>query len=56
MLSVDLFFREKNDEDGFQIWCEKKDVCGNDNLPNFRNFIAFLEEWARKHNIPTQDL
>ena len=56
MLSVDLFFGPEDDDNRFQIWCEKKDVCGNDNRPEFRKFIDFLDAWAKQHNIPTEDL
>ena len=55
-LFVTLFFDAKNDDDNFDIWCEKRDVCGNDNRPDFREFIDFMENWAKKHNIPTEDL
>ena len=55
-LFITLFFDADNDEDNFDIWCEKRDVCGNDNRPCFREFIEFMESWAKKHNIPTEDL
>ena len=56
MLFVDLFFDAKDDDNRFQIWCQKKDVCGNDNRPEFRKFIDFLAEWAQQHSIQTEDL
>lgn len=56
MMFVTLIFDAKNEEDNFDIWREKQDVCGADNRPNFRAFIAFMEEWAAKRGIPTQTL
>ena len=56
ILSVDVFFDAKDNDNNFQIWCEKRDVCGNDNRPEFRKFIDFLDDWAKQHNIPTEDL
>ena len=53
---VTLFFDAKNEEDNFDIWREKKDVCGNDNRPNFVEFIDFMEGWAKRHNIHTEIL
>lgn len=55
-LFVTLFFDAQNENDNFDIWCEKNDVCGNDNRPNFREFIAFMEEWAQRHDIHTEDI
>lgn len=55
-LFVTLFFDAGNDDDNFDIWCEKTDVCGNDNRPNFRAFIDFMESWAKEHNIRTEDI
>ena len=56
MMFVQLFFDAKNEDDNFEIWREKKDVCGNDNRPDFVAFIEFMENWAKKQNIPTEDL
>lgn len=54
MMFVTLFFDAQDEENNFDIWREKKDVCGNDNRPNFVQFIDFMEDWAQKHNIHTE--
>ena len=56
MMFVTLFFNAKDDDNNFDIWREKKDVCGDDNRPAFREFIAFMEGWAKEHSIRTEDL
>ncbi|MCH5173756.1 MAG: hypothetical protein J1D85_06060 [Bacteroidales bacterium] len=56
MMFVTLFFDAKDEENNFDIWREKTDACGNDNRPNFVEFIDFIEDWARRHNIPTETL
>lgn len=55
ILFVNFVF-DKDDNENFDIWCEKKDIEGNDNRPAFREFIEFIENWAKEHNIQTEDL
>ena len=54
MMFVTLFFDAKDEKNNFDIWREKKDVCGNDNRPEFVKFIDFIEDWAKRHDIPTE--
>lgn len=54
MMFVTLFFDAKDENNNFDIWRQKKDVCGADNRPNFIAFIDFVEDWAGRHNIPTE--
>lgn len=56
MMFVTLFFDAKDETNNFDIWREKTDACGNDNRPNFVRFIDFIEDWAQRHNIPTETL
>ena len=51
IMFVTLFFDPKDDKNNFDIWGTKKDLCGNDNNPNFLKFVDFMEEWAKEHNV-----
>lgn len=53
--SVRAYFdNEKNSDNFYDLDCNKKDVCGNDNIPTFMKFIEFIENWAKEHNIPVE--
>ena len=54
IMFVTLFFDPKDDKNNFDIWGTKKDLCGNDNNPNFLKFVDFMEEWAKEHNVPAE--
>ena len=49
------FDNEKNSENFYDLNCNKKDVCGNDNIPSFMKFVDFMEHWANKNNIPVEE-
>lgn len=49
------FDNEKNTDNFYDLDCVKKDVCGNDNIPDFMKFVSFMENWAKEHNIPVEE-
>lgn len=51
IMFVTLFFDPKDEKNNFDIWGTKKDLCDNDNNPNFLKFIDFIEQWAKEHNV-----
>jgi len=53
---VTLFFDAEDNDNNFDLWREKKDVCGNNNHAAFQKFIDFMENWAKEHNIPVEEI
>lgn len=53
---VRVYFDNEKDSDNFyDLDCLKKDVCGNDNIPEFMKFVDFMENWAKKNNILVEE-
>lgn len=49
------FDNKKNTDNHYDLNCLKKDVCGQDNIPDFMEFIAFMENWAKEHDIRVEE-